>query len=213
MELAFVQNYWRKRLPNTSYDSFQGVISGFADHIKTQLHKNFIAKKTGLYLASSDAGTFPSVSFWASAIEHGPGFMSPENFPRTLANAACGQFAGIFNIKGPNYTLVGKAEAMLAALDHAVEDMLNGQLSQSLVIGIDFVVSDDKYAQFAAILLGEEKSPLALKYQNRADRIPDYRDYLPSALLEIFCQAIQSKKEITIGSPEEGYFSLINPAF
>ena len=65
------------------------------------------------------------------------GFASPADFPWTLANAPAGLLASELEIHGPSYTLVGGAEAMDAALEHARADLERGRIVEALVVGCD----------------------------------------------------------------------------
>lgn len=91
----------------------------------------------GLYLATGDAGIDVSVRFWAAALAETPRFASPADFPWTLANAPAGLLARELAVRGPSYTLVGDADAMLAALEHAREDLLRDRVVEALIVACD----------------------------------------------------------------------------
>ena len=97
-----------------------------------------VPAQAGLYLASRDAGLQPSVAFWLLALEQGPGFVSPQNFPWTLANGPAAQLAIALGIQGPNYTFVGDDSAWEAALEQAQWDCTAGLVTEALVVAIHF---------------------------------------------------------------------------
>jgi hypothetical protein len=75
--------------------------------------------RTCLLVASSNAGSATSIRFWADAAQVGPALASPELFPWCLANAPCGAIARHFSVTGPNFTLLGAADAMMGAIETA----------------------------------------------------------------------------------------------
>jgi 3-oxoacyl-(acyl-carrier-protein) synthase len=93
--------------------------------------------RTGLYLATADAGAAASVSFWADALQAGPGFVTPRDFPWTLAKSPASLLARRFNLQGPSYTLAGHANATFAAFQHATDDLSSYRVDHALVIRFD----------------------------------------------------------------------------
>jgi len=91
----------------------------------------------GLYLATADAGIDVSVRFWQDALAETPRFASPADFPWALANAPASLLARELEIRGPSYTLVGGADAMLAALEHARDDLARGRIAEALIVACD----------------------------------------------------------------------------
>jgi len=72
--------------------------------------KNAFSAKTGIYLFTPDAGVYHSIGLWENALEHGPDFANPRNFPWTLASCPASFLARILNAHGPNSTLIGGVE-------------------------------------------------------------------------------------------------------
>jgi len=91
----------------------------------------------GLYLATADAGIDVSVRFWQDALAETPRFASPADFPWALANAPASLLARGLDIRGPSYTLVGSADAMVAALEHARNDLACGRIAEALIVACD----------------------------------------------------------------------------
>jgi len=92
---------------------------------------------TGLYLATSDAGTQASIQFWADGLRDGLGFANPRDFHLTLANSPAAHLAIRYQLRGPNYTLVGGGDATLAALEQAQDDLEAGLIEAAVVIRFD----------------------------------------------------------------------------
>jgi hypothetical protein len=94
--------------------------------------------RVGLIVASDSAGTATSVQFWGDAMRTGVAFASPELFPWCLANAPCGALARRFGITGPNSTLLGESDALLAALDMAADQIGQGHVDTAIVVALCF---------------------------------------------------------------------------
>jgi hypothetical protein len=111
---------------------------------------NYIEEKTGLYLATSNAGVFESISFWENALIHSPGFANPANFNWTLSNGPASLLSRTLQIRGPCYTLIGNSQAIEGCLYHAVEDFKAGTITTALVSGLDII---NKELHFCVCLL------------------------------------------------------------
>lgn len=94
--------------------------------------------RIGLIVASDNAGTATSVQFWADALRTGVAFAGPELFPWCLANAPCGALARRFGITGPNSTLLGEADALLAALDTGEELLAQDRVDAAVIVAVCF---------------------------------------------------------------------------
>jgi 3-oxoacyl-(acyl-carrier-protein) synthase len=95
-------------------------------------------ERIGLLVASDNAGSSTSVQFWADAVRTGPAVASPELFPWCLANAPCGSMARHFGVTGPNSTLLGEANALLAALETADDLFGRSVIDLAFVVAISF---------------------------------------------------------------------------
>ena len=135
MELKIKEKYQEGILPITNVDTHQEVCDELARLLQSSILN---AATTGLYLASPDAGMQPSVAFWKLALEQGPGFVSPQNFPLTLANGPAAMLSIKLGLKGPCYTLLGEESALESARDHAQWDLENNIISCGVVLWIDF---------------------------------------------------------------------------
>jgi 3-oxoacyl-(acyl-carrier-protein) synthase len=137
--------------------SAQELSVAIATAIRPLLNTAIDGDARGIYLATGDAGVSVSVAFWAAALVETPRFASPAEFPWTLANAPASLLARELALRGPNYTLVGEADAMLAALEHAIDDLSRAIIDEAVLIGCNCEVSPSK-PQAVAIVL---RTPLA----------------------------------------------------
>jgi hypothetical protein len=90
--------------------------------------------RTCLLVASSNAGAATSIKFWTDATLVGPALASPELFPWCLANAPCGAIARHFGVTGPNFTLLGAADAMMGAIETAGGQFTLGCADMAVVV-------------------------------------------------------------------------------
>lgn len=88
----------------------------------------------GLYVATSNAGHAQSVEFWRTALSTGLPFANPRLFPWTLANSPTGAIARRLGVRGPTYTLVGRLDAVVGAVEHAEDDLGDGVVTEALVV-------------------------------------------------------------------------------
>lgn len=117
--------------------------SGILDEIDTD--------SLGIYTVSPNAGTFASVAFWRRALDEGPGFMSPQHFPWTLANAPAAYLARKLGAHGPNVTFVGETSS--AAFLHAHMDIRAGRCRRGLVLLVRFGENAEDEAEYALHLV------------------------------------------------------------
>ena len=89
---------------------------------------------TGVYLATPDAGAAVSTGFWARALRETVTFVSPQDFPLTLASSIATGVARALKLQGPNHTLIGGADASRAAWDEAVHDLAHGIVERAVLI-------------------------------------------------------------------------------
>lgn len=135
--------------------------------------------RCGLYLATADSGVLEAVAFWAQRLERGAAFVNPRGFPRTLANSPAGCIAERLDIHGPCHTVMGRDEAVLGVLHHAIADLCEGEVDSTLVVALDCggavplnvnkVRSAGKRLLAAAVLVRDEdpNSSLAGESRNR----------------------------------------------
>ena len=86
------------------------IFNDVAETISACYFKNAFPAKTAIYLFTPDAGVHHSVGLWKNALEHGPDFANPRNFPWTLASCPASFLARSLKAFGPNTTLIGGIE-------------------------------------------------------------------------------------------------------
>jgi hypothetical protein len=205
MVMIYVQANWFYKYPELPSSPQEAVVS-FAEQLPSLFNEEVSSVKKGIYLATSDAGALSSVLFWENALEHRPKFANPINFPWTLANAPAGYFSRFYHIQGPNYTLVGGADALIATFDHAFQDLSADRVEQALVVALDF----RENPQMGIFLLSKKVTKLILRYSSEG--CDSQNIGLASDLAKSLCHAIETKKIITFGFPNEVAFELIKVA-
>ena len=96
--------------------------------------------RTGLFVVTDNAGTATSLQFWSDAMRTGVDVASPELFPWCLANAPCGALARLFHVSGPNATLLGESEALIAALEAGADAFEDDTLDVIIVVALSFAI-------------------------------------------------------------------------
>lgn len=119
-------------------------------------------ERSGLYLASGNAGFQSSLLFWAEAQRSGVAVANPELFPWTLANAPCGWLTRHFQVTGPNLTYTGRAEAAMAALGQACAHLRAGLVDSAWVLAVDFAQAAGRRTILTALRLGREPAGIVL---------------------------------------------------
>lgn len=102
----------------------------------------------GLYVATASAGGRESVEFLRDGLATGLAFANPRLFPWSLANSPTGAIARALGVRGPTYTLLGAADAVAAAFEHAAEDLADGVVRRPLVVALD---ADEERWSLAAV--------------------------------------------------------------
>ncbi|GEM_PF-4601195 len=143
---------WLKDEFTTESSPYEDKLSIIANSIKRWLSESgYVENKTGLYLATTNAGVFESITFWKNALLHSPGFANPANFNWTLANGPAGFLARQLTIKGPCYTMIGSHDAIEGCLYHASEDLKTGVITNALISGLDRI--EDKIRICIALMI------------------------------------------------------------
>ncbi len=104
-----------------------------------------------LCVATSTAGRTESVEFWRAALATDLAFANPRLFPWTLANSPTGSIAIALDVRGPTYTLVGRADALQGAFEHASDDLARGSGTSAAVVAVDMAA--DRVPTVVAMLV------------------------------------------------------------
>lgn len=115
--------------------------------------------RSGLIVASNNAGSATSLHFWAQAVEVGVAVASPELFPWCLANAPCGALSRHFGITGPNATLLGEGDALVGAVDTAAQWLVSRRVDHAIVVALSFAGSAAPGRALALCLAGSDGKP------------------------------------------------------
>lgn len=177
-----------------------------------------VPEQCGLFVATSDAGAAAAISLWAEALDQGPSFASPRDFPWTLASSPAGHIAAHLGLRGPNFTLVGGGEAATAALLHALDDLEQGRISQAIVVALDMMPEahpDEGEAAVAGLCLAGTPSPHASAVVERTvGPGTASAGSFAVTLLARACAALDRGEPIVVGEREEGWiaFRPVTPA-
>jgi 3-oxoacyl-(acyl-carrier-protein) synthase len=123
------------------------TLEALAERVKELFEAEPPTSRTGLYVASANAGSHSALQFWKEVRRAGVAFANPELFPWTLANAPCGWLARRFQITGPNVTYTGSS-AMPAAMEHATDDLETGIVDTAWILAIDFAADANERTRF-----------------------------------------------------------------
>ena len=126
------------------------TLEALAEQVKELFELESATARTGLYVASSNAGCQSAILFWQEVRRAGVAFANPELFPWTLANAPCGWLARRFQITGPNATYTG-SNAVLAAMEHASDDLGAGIVDTAWILKINFAATAFERTRFVLV--------------------------------------------------------------
>ena len=161
-----------------------------------------------LLLATLDSGARESIGFWRSSRETGFPYANPRPFPWTLSNSSTGRIAQALGIRGPTYTLVGRSEALIGALGHAMDELETRPGSRALVVALDGLGM--QVSQLAAMCLSTDPASYAVGSvvaRGRPDAPADPDGGTASQTLAAALDRLAGGKEALVGSDRDGWFS------
>jgi hypothetical protein len=186
MEIVFYNQWLNIQYPIES-DMYEGKLGEISNTLQLWLQEyKYVEEKTGLYLATSNAGVYESIAFWKSALIHSPGFANPANFNWTLSNGPASFLSRKLQIKGPCYTLIGNSQAVEGCLYHANTDFKAGTITSALIVALDIF---DEQLHFSVCLLSHlfSKNILELKLIRSSIRQEKYASsFLNNILNSLF---------------------------
>ena len=119
-------------------------------------------EEVGIVTATTFSVIWNIAEFGKDAVQDGPQFVNPANFPGTTINAASSQASIRFNIKGFNTTIATGFTASLDALKYAVDFIKLGRAKAILVAGVEGLTFQSFAGlykiEFLAGIKGEEVS-------------------------------------------------------
>lgn len=161
-----------------------------------------------LCVATLDSGARESVRFWESSRASGLAFANPRPFPWTLANSAAGRVAQALGVRGPTFTIVGRGEALTAALEQALEELASGRARRVLVAALDGITLEE--TRLAAVVLvgaGEAESIAAVAAASQPGTAIAAHD-TASATLAAVLERLEAGEPAAVGSDSDGWFEL-----
>lgn len=119
-------------------------------------------ERRGLYLVSSNAGFASSLTFW-EGVREGVAFAGPGPFPWTLSNAPCRWLAREFELRGPNLTHTGRADALGASLHQCRQDLDDQVAEAAWIVAVDFGRASPHPTSYAAMRISLAAGPVVLE--------------------------------------------------
>jgi hypothetical protein len=152
--------------PGSERDAIESMGPTLAPLFESDLPR----ERTGLLVASANAGVATSLQFWAGARRVGLALASPEHFPWCLANASCGALARRFGVTGPNFTMLGAADAMLGAIETTTDYFALGRMDMAVVVVVvpQFAAEPDDRGRLFAFRLMRQAGPIAIRAEATA---------------------------------------------
>lgn len=160
-----------------------------------------------LCVATLDSGAWESVHFWKTGLASGLAFANPRPFPWTLANSPTGRIAQSLGVRGPTFTIVGRADALTAALDHALLELASGRARRVLVAALDGITLEE--TRLAAVLLVDVKGTENLAIVATDSRPPWSAIVVHDTASETLAAVInrlEAAEFVAVGNDRDGWF-------
>ena len=77
--------------------------------------------------------------------------ISEDTMPGELTNCTAGRIANLFNLHGPNYTVDAACASAMAAMDAAIESLVEGTIDVAITGGVDRNMGASSFVKFCAI--------------------------------------------------------------
>jgi len=159
-----------------------------------------------LCVATLDSGARESVHFWRESRAE-LAFANPRAFPWTLANSPTGRIAQELGVRGPTFTLVGRAEALHAALAHALDELESGRAGRVLVAALDGVTTETTRLA-ALVLTADEDAELARVSTLARPAEGAVGGATASETLAAAIERLGAGEAAAVGSDRDGWFEL-----
>lgn len=151
--------FFQQNFSETEMDATDIFIE-VAEAISACYFKNAFPSKTAIYLFTPDAGVYHSVGLWKNALEHGPDFANPRNFPWTLASCPASFLALSLKAHGPNTTLIGGIENLPQIEEwvqlHVAQDLIEVAIVAQLQNNFNTLNPTTGYCKGAVISVGSD---------------------------------------------------------
>jgi 3-oxoacyl-(acyl-carrier-protein) synthase len=160
-----------------------------------------------LCVATLDSGARESVHFWKASRASGLSFANPRPFPWTLANSPTGRIGQNLNVRGPSFTIVGRAEALAAALDHALEELASGRARRTLVAALDGITLEEtRLAAVSLVDVESAESLAAVAAGSRPAETAIVAHDTASETLAAVIERLGAGVPVAVGSDRDGWF-------
>jgi 3-oxoacyl-(acyl-carrier-protein) synthase len=169
------------------------------------------SRAEALCVATLDSGARESVHFWRASRANGLSFANPRPFPWTLANSPAGRIAQSLDVRGPTFTIVGRADALTAALDQALEELASGRARQVLVAALDGITLEETRLAAVSLVHGdgaEDGTTVAAGSQPTQAAIVAHDT--ASATLAAVIDRLEAGESAAVGSERDGWIEF-NP--
>lgn len=160
-----------------------------------------------LCVATLDAGARESVAFWRESRAAELAFASPRTFPWTLANSPTGRIAQELGVRGPTFTLVGRAEALDAALAHALDELASRRAGRVLVAALDGVTTETSRLAALVLTAGEDAGVAVVSTPARPVEKAIARA-TASATLAAAIERLRAGEAAMLGNDHDGWVEL-----
>ena len=162
-----------------------------------------------LCVATLDSGARESVHFWQASRASGLAYANPRPFPWTLANSPTGRIAQNLGVRGPTFTIVGRADALTAALDQALEELASRRVGRVLVAALDGITLEE--TRLAAVSLVDfdgdgDGSLTTVATASRPARTAIVAHDTASETLAAVIDRLGAGEAAAVGSDRDGWF-------
>lgn len=160
-----------------------------------------------LYVATLDSGARESVHFWKASRASGLAFANPRPFPWTLANSPAGRIAQNLGVRGPTFTIVGRAEALTAALEQALEELGSGRVRRVLVAALDGITLEEtRLAAVSLVDVDGAESLTTVAASARPTQTAIVAHDTASETLATVIDRLGNGESAAVGSDRDGWF-------
>jgi hypothetical protein len=159
-----------------------------------------------LCVATLDSGARESMHFWRASRASGLAFANPRPVPWALSTSATGRIARELDVRGPTYTIVGRADALTAALEHALDELASRRARRVLVAALDGVSVEE--TRLAALVLADapaRETLAAVAGRPQPGRAALVDRGTASATLAAAVERLVAREEVVLGSDRDGW--------
>lgn len=158
-------------------------------------------------MATLDSGARESVHFWQASQASGLAFANPRPFPWTLANSPTGRIAQNLGVRGPTFTIVGRADALTAALEQALEELASGRARRVLVAALDGITLEEtRLAAVSLVDVEDAENLTTVAAGSRPAQTAIIAHDTASETLAAVIDRLGTGESAAVGSDRDGWF-------